>query len=230
MTGRSRHLLWLMWLPLLTLCGCADSEPLTTTYGKRAGMGEVSVNGTAVLSRMFAAKGYRVTSSRFLGHAVRTADVVVWCPNTFELPTERVCQFFEAWLAERPARTLVLIGRDYDGAVDYWEQLVATERAPAEVARLRQQLAMRRSEVDLQRQAAVRGAPPECPWFTQVPVTPFDARQLGGRWSDPPVTVTLQVQSALESDAAGFQPLMTADGNDAHRTADQERTGKVGRS
>ena len=204
---------WCAWLICLGLMGCQTPEGITTTYGKRAGDGAVSVNGTSVLARLFADAGFRVTTSRFLGHAVQQAEVVVWCPDTYELPTDRVCNFFETWLMEQPNRTLVFVGRDYDGAVDYWRILIAHEEQGGELARLRSELAERKTEVDYQRFAALEGERKECLWFDQVITDPTPVTRIGGRWSDPPVDVALVAQSALEpkSEApSGFAPLITS--------------------
>lgn len=195
-------------LALLVLgwSGCTRVQPLNTSYGKRAGDGAVSVNGTSVLAGMFEHAGYRVTTSRFLGHAVRTADVVVWCPDSFELPTDRVVRFFDAWLSERQMRTLVFIGRDYDGAIDYWRQISAQARRD-DVVPLREQLAERVTEMQIIR--ASRPERMECEWFVQRAVSPgVVGSAIGGRWADiaHSDSVSIPVHSRLESRGGSFRP------------------------
>lgn len=171
-------------LSALSVSGCGKPQPLPISYGKRAGSGRVSVNGTSVLAALFERNGYRVTASRFLGHSVRNADVVVWCPDSFELPDKRICRYFDDWLSEDGAKTLIYIGRDYDGAVAYWQQVIDAV-GDDEVIRARERLAKRWTEMETIRAARPRHM--ECEWFMQGALEqPVVAEVVAGPWSEDP--------------------------------------------
>jgi len=152
---------------LLAACvaagGCA--QDLNTTYGQREGaFAADSVNGTAVLGDMFERAGHKVFSWRALSPKLwDRADVIVWFPDDFEPPEEEVRLWLEDWLADRPGRTLIYVGRDFDAASWYWQQvqggappgqkrLVAAE-ATAEKSYYRQE----RREMPVSE---------DCEWFT----------------------------------------------------------------
>ena len=177
------------------ISGCSEQEPISTSYGERAGAGVTSVNGTYVLSEMFKRAGFRVSTSRFLGQAIHTADVVVWCPDTFTLPSDQVSQFFDDWLTAESSRTLVYIGRDYDGGIDYWER-ISTAGPPQDAVPIRDMLAERKTEMEMIRKALPQKS--ECRWFTQQRVDPpFMAGSIGGLWSEATTEVSVPVYSSL---------------------------------
>jgi hypothetical protein len=106
-------------LPLLA-AGCASELP--TDYGHRRGTR--SVNGTAVLGSMLTQQGHKVRSWRWLSPRVKeTADVLVWAPDNFGPPEAKVRRWIEDWLLAKPGRTMIYIGRDFDGASSYWSQV-----------------------------------------------------------------------------------------------------------
>ena len=95
------------------------------TYGKRSGRGSKSVNGTAVFSEMFRQSGADVKSWNRLSPRMKRSDAIVWVPNSFELPSTAEIQYFDKeWLRidDGRKRTLIYVARDYDAAVDYWQQ------------------------------------------------------------------------------------------------------------
>ena len=109
-------------LLLLALTGCADPD-LQTTYGQRTGpFAYSSVNGTAVLSDMFEQAGDTVFSWNVLSPRLHDrVDAIVWFPDDFEPPSDKVCDWLENWLQDNPGRTLVYVGRDFDAAPSYWK-------------------------------------------------------------------------------------------------------------
>jgi hypothetical protein len=152
----------LIALVALTLTGCEDG--IETAYGHRSGVttGD-SVNGTAVLARMFEAAGHRVTTATRLSPRVyETADCVVWAPDDFEPPAEPVRQWFNAWWRHGSGRTLIYIGRDYDAAPSYW-RAVQGAAAPGQRSEM-----MRRLAQDQNRFLTGRAEMPkdeDCEWF-----------------------------------------------------------------
>ncbi len=106
------------------LQGCGREE-LETVYGRHRRPGQSgSVNGTDVLAAMFEQAGHDVHFRRTLvTDEMVDADVVVWFPNDYAPPSEDVCQWFDAWLAEYPARTLVYVGRDFSATPEYFRFL-----------------------------------------------------------------------------------------------------------
>jgi hypothetical protein len=104
----------------------SPAHDINDTYGKRRGYKAVdSVNGTAVLASMFEASGRSVNSISEIGPRVERYDTIVWVPNRFTVPGDNVQQFLENWLANKPNRTLIYIGRDHDSSPEYWQRVMA---------------------------------------------------------------------------------------------------------
>ncbi|MGD9644183.1 MAG: DUF4350 domain-containing protein [Pirellulales bacterium] len=100
--------------------GCA--RPLPDDYGHCRGSN--SVNGTSVLANMCTQAGHKVRSWRWLSPRVQeNADVLVWAPDSFDPPSAKVRHWIEDWLLDRPGRTMIYIGRDFDGATSYWSEV-----------------------------------------------------------------------------------------------------------
>lgn len=116
-------LVGLAWLPLVV--GCGDN--VRSDYGAAGGPAGTSLNGTRVLSDMFAAAGHRVKSWGYLSPSLEEVDVIVWFPDDFEAPTWEVEEWLSYWLAEGdpalPPRVLIYVGRDFDAAPDYWKRM-----------------------------------------------------------------------------------------------------------
>lgn len=96
-----------------------------TEYGRRTGTNGQSVNGTAVFAEMFRQQGANVKSWSRLSPRLSQSDVVVWVPNSFELPSVKETEHFdEKWLSleDDRFRTLIYVARDFDAAVEYWRQ------------------------------------------------------------------------------------------------------------
>ena len=101
-----------------------DKDDIDRTYGEgNQSEGAYSINGTGVLAEMFRNAGSEIFYSRILGTPVRRADVIVWAPNSYRLPGEEEVAAIEQWLAAKPGRTFIFIGRDYDATMDYWVEV-----------------------------------------------------------------------------------------------------------
>jgi hypothetical protein len=123
-----------------------------------------SVNGTAVLARMFETAGHRVTSRDRMTPRLRDgADCIVWFPDDFEPPDQEHRDWLQQWLKMKPGRTLIYVGRDFDAAPWYWRHV--QEGAPFEQAPLigRQQT---EAEADFRAERGQIPASEDCGWFT----------------------------------------------------------------
>jgi hypothetical protein len=102
--------------------GCG--QEIESYYGSRSGVFAGSVNGTSVLADMFEQAGHTVRSATYLSPKLKTkADVIVWFPDDFEPPKDDARTWLEEWLEDRPDRTLIYVGRDYDALPAYWEAI-----------------------------------------------------------------------------------------------------------
>lgn len=150
------------WLAVLLLSGCGAAE-IDDTYGKRRGAaGETSVNGTAVLARMFELAGHEVRTRSYLSPRADDFDIIVWVPDDFQPPGEEPQEFLESWLRYGRGKTLIYVGRDYDAAIDYWEN-VLPGTPPEQGVEVLRRFAQARA-----RHARARAAMPEtedCRWF-----------------------------------------------------------------
>lgn len=163
---------------LFFFAGCG--QDIETTYGQREGAAaSSSVNGTGVLAEMFEQAGHRVFSWRTLSPRLRNrADCIVWFPNDFEPPGEKVRQWLVEWLDEVPGRTLIYVGRDFDATPWYWQK-VEPGTPDDQLAELRQRKLTALSAFRLQRQEI-----PETNdgWFREDPqLKPRQVRSLTGK-------------------------------------------------
>jgi hypothetical protein len=165
------------------LTATPSNESLPTNYGRRRGSGFApSASGTAALAEMFKAAGYRVQTFTRLSPKLKEADVIVWAPDDFEPPGAKQREFLENWLYEGEGRVVVYIGRDYDSASAYWNEV--RPAAPAEdAAEVQRRLA--RAKADY---AAARAKMPVkgyARWFTAKRDAPKkDIRTLQGPWAN----------------------------------------------
>ena len=115
-------------LALLVL-GCITTtgrgEEIETEYGRRTGIGaRRSVNGTAVLAKMFEKAGHKVSTSDTLSPRFwERVDCIVWLPDDFRPPDRDTRQRLEDWLYDQPGRTLIYVGRDFDALRLYWKKV-----------------------------------------------------------------------------------------------------------
>jgi len=111
---------WFIFRPFSSI----TAKDINIEYGARAGSGLRSVNGTSVFADMFKQRGPTVTTWSRLSPRLRRSDVIVWVPNSFEVPDGKTVDYFEEeWLSlnDRRFRTLIYVARDFDAAVEYWE-------------------------------------------------------------------------------------------------------------
>lgn len=179
-----RSLTWLCSMGLPLVVGCGDQ--VLSDYGIAGGPAGTSLNGTRVLSDMFAAAGHRVKSRSYLSPSLDRVDVVVWFPDDFDAPTWEVEQWLSSWLVEGdpdlPPRVLIYVGRDYDAAPDYWQRMQG--QAPAG---LKQEYARRLAEAKADEAANKPGTLSRSEaegWFTLDDKPPQKkVKQLRGDWA-----------------------------------------------
>ncbi|MBK95737.1 MAG: hypothetical protein CMJ79_08470 [Planctomycetaceae bacterium] len=141
----------------------AQDEDIDVTYGQgNQSEGRYSINGTGVLAKMFEDRGHSVFYSRVLGRPTRKADVIIWAPDNFHVPTEAEVAAIEQWLQEQSNRTFIFIGRDYDATMDYWVE-VAKGANPEEKTMLTLKLADVWGAHQVKRMAIIDDE--DCGWF-----------------------------------------------------------------
>jgi hypothetical protein len=148
---------------LLLVTGCGGTPEVETEYGRRrASTGDQSVAGTSALARMFEAAGYSVASEHRITPRLNDYDIIVWTPDDFEHPRPEVQAFFERWMWDGYDRRLIVIGRDYDAASEYW-QYAATEAPPEQARAAALKAARLRSEYHVRRGGTAGRE--KCRWF-----------------------------------------------------------------
>lgn len=173
----------LLLLLLVLLCaGCSKPVQLDTSYGRTFGTpGQKSVNGTSVLAEMFEQAGHNVRTTGRFSPRLEQADTIVWFPNDFGPPSAPHRKYLEEWLAARPGRTLVYVGRDYDATSDYWRQATPLAK-PEQVAEYHRKLADAIAEWNSQRGTLPAGSYQR--WYkTDSSSAPRAATRLRGPWS-----------------------------------------------
>ena len=170
---------------LLLVVGC-QTEEVEEAYGHRGGLGARSVNGVAVLASMFEQSGFDVSAWRLLSPRLENEQVIVWAPDNFRIPSREAMDYLESWLTNAPGRTLIYIGRDYNGAVDFWEQVIVSA-SPEQRIELRRKLAELKSDHTMRRiyETLESNDDEELPWFRyELRDKPdVDESTLGGNWS-----------------------------------------------
>ena len=141
-------------LPLLAGCGVTE---LQSEYGKRNGPTVfASVNGTAVFAQMCEERGHAVFSWPVLSPRIQQkADCIVWFPNDYEPPDREIQRWLERWLKAKPNRTLIYVGRHFDGAAWYWENVNTASLNAVEQA----EVARRRKKARREYAQALKSAP-----------------------------------------------------------------------
>ena len=141
----------------------AEEDDIDATYGQgNQSAGRYSINGTGVLAQLFEDRGHSVFYSRVLGRPTRKADVIIWAPDNFHVPSDTEVAAIEKWLQEKADRTFIFIGRDYDATMDYWVD-VAKNASPEEQAMLTLKLADVWGAHQVKRMAIIDDE--DCGWF-----------------------------------------------------------------
>lgn len=143
-----------------------SGSDINTVYGRRTSRGLTSVNGTSVFANMFEQRGSRVTTWMQLSPRLQRSDVIVWTPNSFELPTTKEIEYLEdEWLGldDGRFRTLIYIARDYDAAAEYWSSQANSSKG-SQFLKTRSNLA--RAQSDHAYARSLTGKEMDCEWFS----------------------------------------------------------------
>lgn len=121
-------------ISMLLHLGCSSrrgskwAETLSTDYGSVKSAVPVlnlpeSVNGTGVLADMFREADHKVIVLNRISRRMERADCIVWFRWRLGAPEGRTEETLKKWLAARPGRTLIIVGRGYTADIGYWEEL-----------------------------------------------------------------------------------------------------------
>ena len=143
--------------------GCGPK--IETLYGQGdQSLEPRSVNGTAVLQRMFRRAGHRVSSrDKLTPRLAGRADCIVWFPDDFQPPDQKHRDWLENWLCARSGRTLIYVGRDFDAAPMYWRKVKPGASTEQQVL-----IGTRLTEAESDFRSARTRIPTsqDCDWFT----------------------------------------------------------------
>ncbi len=196
-----------------------STESLATKYGRLRGDGYAnSVNGTAVLARMFQDAGHKVTVATRLSPRVLDAEVMVWAPDDYTPPNDEVRNYFLRWFDYNAGQTLIYIGRDFDAAPQYWQDIHDVTE-DLRVARVEREAAFAESG-HLTARFQVEDAQ-DADWFvTDTRSPPVQVKKLAGDWAegvdaaqtDISLDVRLSVPKAKPESPLEFESLLIGDG------------------
>lgn len=163
--------------------GPIQARDIRTDYGKRTGPAMRSVNGTSVFAGMFGQRCRSISTWSRLSPRLKRSDVIVWVPNSFELPEKEAIDYLENdWLArdDNRFRTLIFVARDFDAGIDYWQQQADSAKGQSYLES-RSQLARMQSDHALQR--AYTAVAMKSDWFTIESNQSFtDVKADRGEW------------------------------------------------
>jgi hypothetical protein len=209
------------------LTAAPSNEELPVAYGGRRGTEQAkSASGTGVLADLFKAAGNRVSTARRLSPRLNDADTIVWAPDDFAPPTQEQREFLENWLTGGDQmRTVVYIGRDFDAASAYWNEIKPTA-PPEDAGEIQRRLA--RAKADYASARAKMPVKEYARWFTaKRDGQRRDIRTLEGEWAagvdakacEITLHGRLDIPTAADRTASdpelstSFEPLLTSQGD-----------------
>jgi hypothetical protein len=157
-------------------------EDLNTDYGQvKSSIPALdvpeSVNGTGVLADMFREADHDVFVLNRITRRLERADCIVWFRWRVGAPEGRTEETLKKWLAARPDRTLIIVGRGYTTDIGYWEELRA-RGADAYPMATRENLQAVESNLDSARRSFANQLRnyttenPSCDWFSIASIDP----------------------------------------------------------
>ena len=220
---------------LATGCRTRSLVP-STGYGRISGSGYAdSLNGTRAFRNLLVDSGFAVKKIDKLTPRLDRFQHAVWFVADRRAPTEEAVERWEQWLREGYDRTLIVVGRDFDADVLYWQDLLGQTSDPVAREFYRYRLALAKSRQDLERtrpvydfsgpsiaptpapSAAPAGAPAlQCDWYHLETTSEFRGRHFRG----PVGEVVNMDQTAIycrewlapNATAYDFQPMLLVDG------------------
>ncbi len=191
--------------------GCQQQDDeLPTKYGNGTDADlQQSVNGYNVLADMFTKAGHTVsTHSGFTPGLANSADTIVMTPDDFDAPNGDSVAWVELWLRDKPDRTLIFIGRDFDAAPIYWRKILAeapADQRPAITERLQA------AELKAKFARPTYITETKCDWFTfDYSATLRKPTAFTGPWSDviDGAKTEIELLSRLKVNEDDYDPLL----------------------
>ena len=178
----------LLAFTIAATAGCSNGKvsetpEVTTGYGKSSGKDySTSVNGTAVLKDLFRRAGGKVSTAHSITPKIDDFETIVWFRDRFDAPTTDAITRLEKWLRQGDSRQLIVVGRDHDSGISYWEK-VASRAQGEELIKAKRRLAHVKSEFYSRRMTNGPGNSAECKWYKAKYGDYETATQLGGDWA-----------------------------------------------
>lgn len=183
-TSKSRAGAVAVGLLLLILVGCGDSsrqrqQQIQSSYGRKSGN---SLNGTSVLAELIRDSGRSVNRAESITPRINQFERIIWFRDRFETPSPEAIEKLETWLAYGYNRQLIIVGRDYDSAIDYWTSVSQNTTGNARI-QARRQLA--KAKADFQQRRNGRDlAQDQCDWYWIKKNDFSKAKQFTGEWAE----------------------------------------------
>jgi len=213
----------LLSIGLLTI-GCSrPTGELNTDYGKvTSSRGNSSVNGTSVLAGMFEKNGYRVKRLNRISPRLNKYQTIIWFPDDFAPPSSEAIEALEEWLNEGNGRKLFYVGRDFDAATKYLQDLGDAEvsQQPEETRRRLAEAKLRHDQQSLRNRFSNSDS---CRWFEIAETGRQRVKNLSGYWSEKVAANQTEIERStlLKPPKSWFSdnyseatPLLKADGHD----------------
>ncbi len=151
----------------LLVTGCSRQPVVPSTgYGRISGSGYAdSLNGTRAFRNMVIQSGLRVKKVDKLTPRLDRFQNAVWFVDDRRAPTAETVERWEDWLYEGYGRTLVVVGRDFEADVLYWQDMLDRTTDPASRDFYQYRLALAKSRQDRERTRPIVdvGAAPAAP-------------------------------------------------------------------
>lgn len=153
---------------------------IETGYGRGRGVTFAkSLNGTSVLEAFFRRNGHQVDSARRLTPKLNDYETIFWFPNRMSPPGDEPVERLNQWLRDRPNRTLIYVGRDYDARLPYWSKL-RSQLAGDQAEMAQRELAAAQADQDSLRREQLE--PDSCEWFRTQLGDPQQVTAVSGPW------------------------------------------------
>lgn len=140
------------------------------TYGTMGRIGRQSLNGTWVLAQMVRQSGHSVNQSSRLSKTLKSrADCIVWFASDWKVPDARIINWLEEWLAAKPGRTLIYVGRHFEAGPIYWKKML--ERFADQYDPTLRKVIAKRQEIGEKFLRAAANQAGQCAWFSYRPLS-----------------------------------------------------------
>lgn len=167
---------------LLAQTGCsykANNVYAANTYPAKY----TSMNGLGVFEKMCVQAGSHCVNVTRLSNRLERMEAIVLIGDTLRPPAKEARDWMEEWLARKPGRTVVYVGRDFDAETYYRQQTI--DRVPvADQPKARIDLADAQAATDLRLWSELEDDV-FCRWFTIVTESvEHEVTAFQGEWAD----------------------------------------------